>query len=286
MHLKNAWLTVATRPGSVKGLQSRRPVDFHGVTIGRVVGIKVQFHVEKIAVRKPVLIALDPGQVELIGREASVSPEQAEEDLINAGFRAQLQSQSLLTGELFVNLDFYPDKPARLVGGDEPYPEIPAFPSEIERLQQSASDVAAQLPALLDVLNGLFIDLDQSLDQAGGNFNSIVSDVAEIVHDFRKLTPEVVAGTQAATDDLRRAAQMLEDVIQINRDAIGSMIDEWTVTATAIRRVADQVDRSRAHDQLENRAPCPSGKRGPGRPGVRRDRGAADITADRSTRLR
>jgi paraquat-inducible protein B len=78
--------------------------------------------------------------------------------LIAAGLRAQLQSQSLLTGLLFVNLDFHPDAPARLVGGDEPYPEIPTMPSGLEQLQQSAGDVAMRLPALVDQLNGLLTD--------------------------------------------------------------------------------------------------------------------------------
>jgi hypothetical protein len=47
-----------------------------------------------------------------------------------------------------VNLDFCPGSPVRLLGGDQPYPEISTIPSEIEQLQQSAGDVAARLPAL------------------------------------------------------------------------------------------------------------------------------------------
>ena len=144
---------------------------------------------------------------------------------------------------LFVNLDFYPDKPPRLVGGDEPYPEIPTIPSDLEQLQQTAGDVAARLPALLDQLNGLLTEVNQALDQTSGDFSSIVSDVAVISKEIRQSAPEVVARTAEATADLRRVAGTLEDLLTTNRDAIGAMIDEWTIAASAMRRTADQVDK-------------------------------------------
>jgi len=52
--------------------------------------------------------------------------------LIDRGLRAQLQMQSLVTGQLLVALDFYPDKPINLVGGETEYQEMPTIPSTIE----------------------------------------------------------------------------------------------------------------------------------------------------------
>jgi paraquat-inducible protein B len=234
---------VAYFPGSVKGLQVGAPVDFRGVTIGQVTDIKVLFNPEEVKARIPVVMELEPTEIEVVGRGEIIAASEDAERLIKAGFRAQLQSQSLLTGLLFVNLDFYPNAPVRLVGGDEPYPEIPTIPSGFEQLQQSAGDVAARLPALLDQLNGLLTDLNQSLDHTSGDFRSIVSDVAGIANQINASTPEVVARTEAATEDLRGAAQTLEELLQTNRDAIGAMIDEWTVAASSVRRMADEVDQ-------------------------------------------
>lgn len=234
---------VAYFPGSVKGLQIGAPVDFRGVTIGQVTQIRVLFDPQEVSARIPVVMELDPAQIEMTGPEEATSQGEDPERMIRAGLRAQLQSQSLLTGLLFVNLDFYPNAPVRLVGGDEPYLEIPTIPSGFEQLQQSAGDVAARLPELLDQLNGVLTELNQGLHQTRGDFSSMVRDVAAIAQDVRKLTPEVVAQTQAATDDVRRAAQTVEDILQTNRDAIGAMIDEWTVAASATRRMADQVER-------------------------------------------
>jgi paraquat-inducible protein B len=234
---------IAYFPGSVKGLQVGAPVDFRGVTIGEVTEIRVLYDPEKVSARIPVIMELDPTQIEIAGRQGVDTEPQDIERLIEAGFRAQLQSQSLLTGLLFVNLDFYPNKPPQLVGGDEPYPEIPTIPSDLEQLQQTAGDVAARLPALLDQMNGLLAELNHALDQTSGDFRSIVSDVAVISKEIRQSTPQVVARATEATADLRRVAATLEDLLATNRDAIGAMIDEWTIAAGAMRRTADQVDQ-------------------------------------------
>ena len=236
---------VAYFPGSVKGLQVGAPVDFRGVTIGQVTDVKVQFNPGEVSARIPVVMELDPTQIEVVGSDQSADPER----MIDAGFRAQLQSQSLLTGLLFVNLDFYPDAPARLVGGDEPYPEIPTIPSGFEQLQQSAGDVAVRLPALLDQLNGLPTDMNQALDQTSGDFGRIVGDLAVISQEIREATPEVVARTEEATADIRHVARTLEDLLETNRDAIGAMIDEWTVAASAMRRLADEAEQLMAENR-------------------------------------
>jgi paraquat-inducible protein B len=231
---------VAYFPGSVKGLQVGAPVDFRGVTIGQVKGIKVLFNPREVNARIPVMMEFDPTQIEVVGDEQLVGGSEGAKRLIEAGFRAQLQSQSLLTGLLFVNLDFYPNAPARLVNGGEPYPEIPTIPSEFEQLQQSAGDVASRLPQLLDQMNGLLTDLNQTLKRTSGGFGTVVSDVAAITQEVRRSTPEVVARTAKATDELQRAAATLNDILETNRDAIGSMIDEWTTTASAVRRMSDE----------------------------------------------
>jgi paraquat-inducible protein B len=239
---------VAYFPGSVKGLQVGAPVDFRGVTIGRVTQIRVLFDPQAVTARIPVIMELDPSQVEMTGREGA-TPQNESQRMIKGGLRAQLQSQSLLTGLLFVNLDFRPNAPMRLVGGKEPYPEIPTIPSGFEQLQESAGDVAARMPPLLDQLNGLLTELNQGLNRTSGDFDSIVSDVAVIAKQVGQATPALVARTEAATEDLRRVAGTLDEILQSNRDAIGSMIDEWTATASAMRRTADQVEQMVAENR-------------------------------------
>src|SRR5690606_4992530 len=234
---------IAYFPGSVKGLQVGAPVDFRGVTIGEVKEIRVLFDPAQVSARIPVIMELDPTQIDVIGgREVVTQPEDADQ-LLEAGLAAQLQLQSLLTGLLFVNLDFYPEAQARLVGGEQPYPEIPTIPSDLEQLQERAGDVAARLPDLLDQLNGLLAEANRALGQTSEDFSSIVSELAVISREAREATPELVARTTAATEDIRRVAESMEGLLETNRDAIGAMIDEWTTTASAMRRMADQVEQ-------------------------------------------
>jgi paraquat-inducible protein B len=231
---------IAYFPGSVKGLHVGAPVDFRGVTIGQVKEIRVLFDPRQLDARIPVIMELDATQIDVAGGAPVLTQPEGAKELIDAGLGAQLQLQSLLTGLLFVNLDFYPKGQARLVGGDQPYTEIPTIPSDLEQLQESAADVAARLPDLLDQLNGVLAEMNRALDRTSDDFSSIVSDVAVISEELREFTPELVGRTAEAADDIRRVAGTLEDLLEANRDAIGAMIDEWTVAAGSMRRLADQ----------------------------------------------
>ena len=69
--------------------------------------------------------------------------------LINRGLRAQLQMQSLVTGQLLINLDFYPDTPAKLIGMDrfkdkmkvEDRWEIPSVPTPLQELEKALGEL-------------------------------------------------------------------------------------------------------------------------------------------------
>jgi phospholipid/cholesterol/gamma-HCH transport system substrate-binding protein len=52
----------------------------------------------------------------------------------------------------------------------------------------------------------------------------------------------IVADASEAVGDVRRAAGTLDQILQTNQDAIGTLIDEWTVTAGVVRRLADQAN--------------------------------------------
>jgi paraquat-inducible protein B len=242
---------VAYFPGSVKGLLVGAPVDFRGVTIGQVTEIRVLFNPKDVGASIPVVMEFNPARIEVTGG-GSVSEQEDAERLIDAGLRAQLQSQSLLTGLLFVNLDFRKDAPARLVGGDEPYPEIPTIPSGFEQLQQTAGDIAVRLPEVVDRLGGALTSIDEELARNRDDIRRIVADVAATAEAIKNQTPEVrkiLTNTQDASGEVRRAAATLEQILQSNSDAIGALIDEWTVTAGSVRRMADQINMAIAENR-------------------------------------
>ncbi len=120
--------------GSLKGLDVGAPVNFKGIKIGSVTDIKVELESEDFSdIRIPVLVEIDPDMIKESSallkkqdyqqwrerREAMQKAGKVIKSMIDRGLRAQLISQSMVTGKLMIQLDFYPDKPARFVAADE-----------------------------------------------------------------------------------------------------------------------------------------------------------------------
>ena len=143
----DAW--VAFFPGSVKGLNVGSPVVFRGVQVGQVTDIIVNFNPSDISVNIPVLFETDPSRFRQIGPDVWTDERVAMEALISKGLRVQLQMQSLVTGQLMINMDFFPDTPAKLYGIEnaELDPdvkhewEIPTIPTPLQELEKGLSEL-------------------------------------------------------------------------------------------------------------------------------------------------
>jgi paraquat-inducible protein B len=141
------WLTFFH--GSVKGLNVGSPVVFRGVQIGQVTDIIVGFDATKLEVLIPVLFNVDPERFKDIGDSSQKSEKEMYSALIERGLRAQLQMQSLVTGQLLINIDFYPDSPVNLIGinrfkGEMKFEErweIPSIPTPLQELEKALSEL-------------------------------------------------------------------------------------------------------------------------------------------------
>ena len=144
---------------SLNGLNVGAPVKVQGVQVGVVKAIELQMDEGLDRLMKPVIIEVDPGRVV----DSSGSPldirrfneEQRARDfskLLNSGLRARLEVQSILTGLLYVDLDFRPDQPSRLTGlGFRGLQEIPSVPPTVD-------EVLATLEATVRKFGDLPID--------------------------------------------------------------------------------------------------------------------------------
>jgi phospholipid/cholesterol/gamma-HCH transport system substrate-binding protein len=236
---------IAYFPGSVNGLRVGAPVAFRGVNIGEVTDIRVVFDPKDVSARIPVVMQFDPSRVDVVGMVRTGSYEEQVERMIQAGFRAQLQSQSLLTGLLFVNLDIQPGTPVRLTGGKQPYPEIPTIPSGMEQLQQSAGNIAQQLPGLIAKLNEILGDVSNELQATRGDFREIVGDLADLGNRMQARGPafdRILASADTASSKISDVAATLDQTLKANQDAIGTLIKNWTTTAVSVQRMTDQVN--------------------------------------------
>jgi paraquat-inducible protein B len=122
---------------SVGGLTVGAPVTFRGVRVGSVSRVALMLDPATLTARIPVYLELEPKQITVAGGMANLPMLQ---QMIEAGLRAKLEPQSLVTGEMLVELDLSPGTPARLVGPkDSGVPEIPAVQSDLQELRQELS---------------------------------------------------------------------------------------------------------------------------------------------------
>ncbi len=131
----------------VRGLHVGAPVALKGIRIGTVTRVKMEYDASTNSIRTPVTMELDPENI--IGMSGSTVTQARETiaTLVDQGLRAQLQTGSFLTGELFVELNFDPGTPARLVGVSE-LPELPTVPSKLRALTTRVERIIAKLEGL------------------------------------------------------------------------------------------------------------------------------------------
>src|SRR5437868_11281128 len=101
--------------GNVSGLSVGAPVTFRGVTIGQVTDIGIQMDAASLKTTVPVTLRLQPTALHLTHLTGNKAPDLPE--LVQRGLRARLASQSIVTGQKAIELDFLPDTPATLLGG-------------------------------------------------------------------------------------------------------------------------------------------------------------------------
>jgi paraquat-inducible protein B len=236
---------IAYFPGSVKGLQVGAPVDFRGVTIGEVTDIRLRYDARSGAMQIPVLMKLQPERIAIVGADEDVETQAELGELVARGLRAQLQMQSIVTGLLFVQLDFFPDAPLRLVAAEGDPPEVPTIASALEQLEQTLGDVAPQVPELLRNVNTLLTQVSTGLDEAESDFEQILDDLATFTTSLKRATPAidrlVENGTEAVAA-VRQTATTADAILEQNRATIDTTLAELQVTLTAVRRTADQLN--------------------------------------------
>jgi paraquat-inducible protein B len=133
------------------------------------------------------------------------------EELIKKGLRAQLELQSIVTGQLMINVDFFPNKPARFVSLDTSYPEIPTVQSPLDDMLKTAQE----LP-----LKELFDRLLKSIQGIEKIANS----------------PQMTASLDSLSESLKESRKILA---KIDRE-IGPMMENLKETSSSIKTIADK----------------------------------------------
>ena len=188
--------------GSVRGLNEDAPVDFRGVRIGTVKGVSFRYLPNDPERRVPVLIQIDPGMITTLPKESTEPAEQFIADAVQNGLRASLKTGSLITGQMYVDLDFQKDATPASVVELEGYRLLPTGGSSLAELQDKAS-------ALLDKLQAL--PLEETIKNASDALAAIkatASDLGATMSGYG----ENGALYQKLTETLRQLDETLQSV--------------------------------------------------------------------------
>jgi paraquat-inducible protein B len=199
--------------GSVKGLNEGSPVNFRGVKIGSVKDIELKFDAKGLVFLIPVYVELDPTKV--TGSKSTIGSAEVWEELIQKGLRAQLELQSFVTGQLMINVDFFPGKPARYVGMDKRYREIPTVSSPLDELLRTAEQLP--LKELFDKLLKSIEGIEKVVNspQIGSSLESLSEGLKESRKILAKIDKEIgptMANLKETSDSIKAFADKSQGV--------------------------------------------------------------------------
>jgi len=195
---------------SVKGLRVGSNVLFKGVRVGYVTDISVVGDIETLEFSIPVIFEILPDAARLMrGNDDLGLLSEFDElnvgRLVDAGLRAQLNSESLITGQLVVELDLAPDTAAVFRGRDLPYDEIPSIPSDIQQAIEDVRTFISEVQTSVDVrevmanLQNIAAGIDRIINSE--EVERIVMGADQFINS--RDTQELTLVLRSAGDDLR-----------------------------------------------------------------------------------
>ncbi len=220
--------------GSVGGLNIGAPVVFRGVKIGSVTDVILRIDPGKLIFTIPVYIEIEPNKFRVIG----VRPKQLGQNLktfIDRGLRATLEMQSIVTGQMQVGLDYYPDKPAKFaaVRFDTKTPEIPTVPTPMQELAKKIQKLPLDeiFQKVLSAVDGIekvvnSPELKQtvhSINEAAKEVKPVSAHLQETLKDVRKLVQNVEAQVGPLASNLNETVREARGTVKNIDSQIGPL---------------------------------------------------------------
>jgi paraquat-inducible protein B len=269
----NSTTFVSFFPESVRGLQIGSPVTFRGVPLGQVTAIEAFMTQKDVGIDIEVTYQVnldrihDPaGTVSALRRKG---PVEAAKFLAEKGLRAELQNTSLVTGQLYIDLDFHPDQPPRMLDVATRYPQIPTAPTKLQMLSnrveklanaiselpfdEIAKDLSEMLRAIRDLAGSHEIRValanagaaGKDLSRTLGSVDRLVGDLRDKVSeaDVRQIVADLHRTLSAAEAGLAQFQQTIAQTSGAQRE-FSHTLSEIARAAAAVRVLADYLERN------------------------------------------
>jgi len=246
--------------GSVKGLNIGSPVRFRGVKIGQVEQINVHVRISDFKFYIPVVIEIEPSRITaadskksiLETLKTSIQGDDLMLPLIPKGLRARMQLDSLVTGQLYVNLDMLPDEPLILTGYEHDYPELPALKSSLDELTKALENlpIKEMVDKLIRSAEGIeklanSKELHHALSQLDQTTTGLNKFITNLNKELLPLTAMLRENLQQSLATINAAKKTVDHLDK----RIDPLAEKFTQAAEAVRIASDKT--SAAMEQVK-----------------------------------
>lgn len=182
---------------SVRGLSVGAPVEFRGVNIGEVVSIGMAIDPKTYEIVQPVELFIYPERVQarsLVTGKIVPFPKDRKEQLqrikkfIDKGLRAQLRNGSLLTGQQYIGIDFFPDAPKYQFDISKTPLVMQAVPSEFDSFEQTLASLIKNTDRLVKQIDK---EIGPELSQTLKNVSAMTANDSALQTDIRDSLREI-----------------------------------------------------------------------------------------------
>ena len=219
---------------STKGLDVGAPVLFKGVKVGEVSEIKIETNLENMTFLIPVYAKIYNGR-SLVNNEND--GQKVLDELIEDGLRAQLSVNSVITGQLLVELDMMPDTIAVIHEDVDGVFEIPTVNSPFAEISKSLKvmPVAKIAEDIHNITSALNKELPPLLDK----MNKTLKIVDEILVENKNNTALMVKELGEAANEVGGAAKAFDLLINDNEQNIANMVESFNQAAQSMKNLTD-----------------------------------------------
>ncbi len=251
---------------SVKGLTIGSPVRFRGVKIGQIKEINVRIQPNEYKFYVPIVIEIEPSRFDVEGTDQSiidvikstVGSDTAMASLVDKGLRAQMRLDSLVTGQLYINLDMFPNTPIVLTGEKSDYQELPVIKSSLEELSQTLEEIPLKEITLrvVRIIEGIEKLINsKEIQSTMENFNKTTDQLNMLLQNLNKRLPLVVENLDKTLTSGQSTLQTIHSTVDHIDDKIEPLSEQFNQTAQSINDTAlkaqiamEQINRLTSRD--------------------------------------
>jgi len=231
--------------GSVNGLNIGALVKLKGVPVGKVTDILVVYDDRHGKIITPVIVEFTPEKIyDMQNGHIEKSNSQDINKMIQQGLRAQLQTQSYVTGQLFIDINVRPESPIKLLGGDHPlYPEIPSIPSSKEQVEHTIEEVVDMVRKMpiqqtVESLSNSLLQVEKLLKspEIASSLATIDRTLKDLQHLIRGVDSRIDPLTKELQGSIKESRLLVEN---INKQ-VGPVMQEARVAMTTTTGTMEQ----------------------------------------------